>query len=73
MTQWSTQSITEMSDRNFPGGKGQSARNTENLTAICEPFSREFGSLDFSQTYGPSRPITGIALLLPSTPFILSV
>jgi hypothetical protein len=33
----STQPPTEMSARNLPGGKGQPARKTDNLTAICEP------------------------------------
>jgi hypothetical protein len=32
----STQSLTEMSSRNFPGGKGPPARRADNLTAICE-------------------------------------
>jgi hypothetical protein len=34
----STQPITEMRTRNLPGGKGQPAREVENLTAICEPI-----------------------------------
>jgi hypothetical protein len=59
----STQPLTEMSTRNLPGGKGRPARKTDNLTAICEPIVyRNFGSLDVSQPYGPSRPVTGIAL-----------
>jgi hypothetical protein len=32
----STQSLTEMSTRNIPGGKGRPAREADNLTAICE-------------------------------------
>jgi hypothetical protein len=32
----STQSLTEMSTRNLPGGKGLPARKAENLTTICE-------------------------------------
>jgi hypothetical protein len=34
----STQHLTEMSTRNIPGGKGRPARETDNLTAICEPI-----------------------------------
>jgi hypothetical protein len=48
----STQSLTEMSTRNIPGGKGRPVRKANNLTTIC-------GSLDHSQLYGP---VTGIAL-----------
>jgi hypothetical protein len=33
----STQSVTEMSTRNLPGGKKRRARRADNLTAICEP------------------------------------
>jgi hypothetical protein len=32
----STQPLTEMSARNFPGVKGRPARKAEKLTAICE-------------------------------------
>jgi hypothetical protein len=34
----STESLTEMSTRNLPGGKGRPAREADNLTAICEPI-----------------------------------
>jgi hypothetical protein len=34
----STQPLTEMSTRSFPGGKERPARNADNLTAICEPI-----------------------------------
>jgi hypothetical protein len=34
----STQSLTEMSTRNLPGGKGRPARGADNLTVICAPI-----------------------------------
>jgi hypothetical protein len=54
----SIEPLTEMSTRNLPGGRGLPALKAENLTAICEPI----GSLDISQPYGPSWPVTGIVL-----------
>jgi hypothetical protein len=38
MTLGSTQLLTEMSTRNFPGGKGRAERKADNLTAIFEPI-----------------------------------
>jgi hypothetical protein len=35
----STQLLTEMSTRDFPGGTGRLARNADNLTAMCEPIA----------------------------------
>jgi hypothetical protein len=63
----STQSPTEMSTRNLPASKGRSAHKAD-LTALCEPIVRKCRSLDVSQTYGPPRPVTGIALPSPLTP-----
>jgi hypothetical protein len=49
----------------FLGGKGGPARKAHNLTASVSQLSRKCGSLNISQPYGPSRPVTGIALPLP--------
>jgi hypothetical protein len=50
----STHPLTEMSIRNLPGGKGRPTRKAANFTAIY----RKCGSLDDSQPYGPSQPVT---------------
>jgi hypothetical protein len=34
----STQSLTEISTRNLPRGKGPPTRKTDNITTICEPI-----------------------------------
>jgi hypothetical protein len=35
----STQRVTEMSSRNFPGGKGWLACMADKLTAVCEALA----------------------------------
>jgi hypothetical protein len=42
-----TQPLTEMSAKKFPGGKGQPARKADNLTAICETIVKKM--------WGPRR------------------
>jgi hypothetical protein len=45
----STKPLTEMSTRNFPGGKKLPACRADNLAAIYEPNVWKFGSLNLSQ------------------------
>jgi hypothetical protein len=64
---WSTQSPTETSARNLPGGKGLPALKADNLTAINEPITSKIWEPRRLTPDGPPRPVTGIAL-----PFINS-
>jgi hypothetical protein len=51
-----------MSTRNLPGDKGQPAQKaTTTLPSLSQLF-RKCGSPDISQPYGPTRPVTEIAL-----------
>jgi hypothetical protein len=60
----SSQPLTEMSTRILLGLKGGWHIGLT-LAAICEPIVyTKCGSLDVSQPYGPSWPVTVIALLL---------
>jgi hypothetical protein len=58
-----THTLTEMSTSNLPGGKELPTREADNLTAICLPIFKKCGMLYLSQSYGPSCPVAGIALV----------
>jgi hypothetical protein len=59
----STQPLTEMVPGFFFGGKGWQARKAD-VCAICENLENleNVGALDVSQSYGPPRLVTGLAL-----------
>jgi hypothetical protein len=46
----STQPLTEMSTRNFPGGKKRPARKADNLPVICERNIWIYESLNLSES-----------------------
>jgi hypothetical protein len=58
----STQSLTEMSTRNLPGGKKRPARRADNLTAICEPNVCKLWEPQPLATLRATTACTGIAL-----------
>jgi hypothetical protein len=55
------QPLIEMSTRNLPRGKWQPAHKADNLTPTASRLSRNCGSLNISQTYGPPWSITETA------------
>jgi hypothetical protein len=63
MTLGSTQPLTEMSTRNLRGGNGRLARLRLTTTPpSVSRLTRKYGSLDALHIYGPTGPLTGIAL-----------
>jgi hypothetical protein len=61
----STQPLTEMSNRNIPGGKGRPARKADNLTAICEPTLYKMWELQHPTTLWVSTARYRVPLPLP--------
>jgi hypothetical protein len=58
----SIQLLTEMSTRNLPGDKGQTAHKADTSPPSVTRLSKKCGRSDDSQTSGPPGPVTRIAL-----------
>jgi hypothetical protein len=58
----SIQTLTEMSTRTIPGGKGGWRLRLTNFPSYVSRLSGRCGILDLSHPYGPSQSVTRIAL-----------
>jgi hypothetical protein len=67
-----TQPLTEMSTRNLPGGKERQAHEAISPPSVSR-LCRKCGSFDVSEPYGPSWPVTRIALPLPRWKIIVKM
>jgi hypothetical protein len=70
----STQSLTEMSTRNLPGGKGRPARRADNLTAVSR-LSRQNVGASTSLVQAVKVPLFAVIYLfnLFSSPLLISL
>jgi hypothetical protein len=55
----STQPLTEISTRNFPGVKNRPAHRADILATVYEPNVWKCGYLNLSQPLGPPQPVQG--------------
>jgi hypothetical protein len=67
----STQPLTEMTTRNFPGGKKRLVRRADNLAANCEPNVSKMWEPQPLATLRASTACIGITLRFTFTTYVL--